>query len=73
MGAYFVAGDLRLVVEGLDLLPVQYNLGIRCVPHHFNRRLTGRWEQKDTFFTKRTAGTGAGEATQAGTYAASWW
>ena len=46
LGAYFVTSDLWLILQGFDLLPVQYNLGVRCVPHHFDRWLAGRWEEE---------------------------
>lgn len=40
MDAHFVAGDLGLVLQGFDLLPVQDDLGVGRVPHHFDGRLT---------------------------------
>lgn len=39
--AYFVAHDLRLVLQGFHSFPVQDDLGVRRVPHDFKWRLAG--------------------------------
>ena len=43
---YFVAGDLGLVLQGLDLLPVHDDLGVGRVPHDFGRWLARGWRVK---------------------------
>lgn len=49
LDSYFVTGDLRLVLQSFDLLPVQDDLGVGRVPHHFNGRLTWCCKNKHVF------------------------
>lgn len=44
--AHFVTGHFGLVLQGFDVLPVQDDLGVWCVPHDFNRRLAGSYQQR---------------------------
>lgn len=53
MSAYFVTSHFWLIVQGFDLLPVQNNLRVWCVPHHFTRWLTGRCKEQNTLVSSK--------------------
>lgn len=42
---YLISGDFWLILQSVNLVPPQDNLGVGSVPHDFDRGLTGRWRR----------------------------
>lgn len=42
---YLISHDLGFILQSFHLLPIQYDLGVGCVPHYLYRRLTGSYKQ----------------------------
>lgn len=50
---YLISHDLRFILQSFHLLPIQYDLGVGCVPHYLYRRLTGSYQQTKIVFKKK--------------------